>query len=106
MRNFCFLFTIEESNPDLADGFLQEIRRVLRVLDPTMRLFLYTSANYRETILINKCQRYYLTCSTGAIPIVEDLLKNYHANELPVTLLSSVNMFFILGTPSGKTVAA
>lgn len=84
VRDFSFLFTVEENSSDVSAEFLEGIKTILRRCSEGMELSLYTTVNYKEKIVNEKVQRCYLVCSENVLPLLQEFLQRYHANELPV----------------------
>ena len=81
MLYYSFLFSVTDEHPDSFAEFLEEFQAIMQLCHRPMTLNLYTTVDYKETILREKLQRCYLECSEDCLPLLGEFLQRYFATE-------------------------
>ena len=91
-----FLFSAADENEDIAFRFLSEFDAILARCTPQSELNLYTSHDYRETLVVEKLQRFYAVCSPDLMTAFGRFAEKYSAAK--VTQPSLLSLLLIVGT--------
>ncbi len=78
MRHFFrFLLSTAEADQKAREIFFQHFRKALGERFPDVEMNLYTTMDYRETILSEKLQRIYVECSDEGLPLLHNILRSF-----------------------------
>ncbi len=77
-----FLLSADEGDELLSERFFSELREALGRCGESATVNLFTTPDYRSTILTEKLQRLILECSEEALPQVEPILQAFPAIEI------------------------